>query len=61
MAALIPRRLALLSVQSGRLALVEPPYETAPVNVSLLYRKDRLAEPPVAWMRGLLSEAAVGL
>ena len=61
MAALIPRRLALLSVQSGRLALIEPPYETAPVNVSLLYRKDRLSEPPIAWMRALLSNAAVGL
>ena len=31
------------------------------MDVTLLYRKDRLAEPPVAWMRGLLSEAAVGL
>jgi len=61
MAALIPRRLALLSVQSGRLALIEPPYETAPVNVSLLYRKDRLAEPPMAWMRALISDAGVGI
>ena len=61
MAALIPRRLALLSVQSGRLALVEPPYETAPVNVSLLYRKDRLAEPPIAWMRDVINDAAVGI
>jgi DNA-binding transcriptional LysR family regulator len=61
MAALIPRRLALLSVQSGRLALVEPPYETAPVDVSLLYRKDRLAEPPIAWMRAVISDAAAGI
>jgi DNA-binding transcriptional LysR family regulator len=61
MAALIPRRLALLSVQSGRLALIEPPYETAPVNVSLLYRDDRLAEPPIAWMRALISDAAIGI
>jgi DNA-binding transcriptional LysR family regulator len=61
MAALIPRRLALLSVQSGRLALIEPPYETAPVNVSLLYRKDRLSEPPIAWMRDVISDAAIGI
>jgi DNA-binding transcriptional LysR family regulator len=61
MAALIPRRLALLSAQAGRLALIEPPYETAPVNVSLLYRKDRLAEPPIAWMRKLIGDAAVGV
>ena len=58
MAALIPRRLALLSAQSGRLALIEPPYESAAVDVTLLYRKDRLAEPPVTWMRELLIEAA---
>jgi DNA-binding transcriptional LysR family regulator len=61
MAALIPRRLALLSAQGGRLALIEPPYETAPVNVTLLYRKDRLAEPPIAWMRALISDAATGI
>jgi DNA-binding transcriptional LysR family regulator len=58
MAALIPRRFALLSAQSGRLALIEPPYETPPVDVTLLYRKDRLAEPPMAWMREVLSDAA---
>jgi len=58
MAALIPRRFALLSAQSGRLALLEPPYETPPVDVTLLYRKDRLAEPPMAWLREVLSDAA---
>ncbi|MFI4934660.1 MAG: LysR family transcriptional regulator [Caulobacterales bacterium] len=58
MAALIPRRLALLSAQGGRLALIEPPYQSPSVDVTLLYRKDRLAEPPIAWMRRLLSEAA---
>jgi DNA-binding transcriptional LysR family regulator len=61
MAALIPRRLALLSAQSGRLALIDPPYETPPVEVTLLYRKDRLAEPPIAWMRGIISDAAQGV
>jgi|SRR6185437_8777467 len=61
MAALIPRRLALLSAESGRLALIEPPYETPPVDVALLYRKDRLAEPPITWMRTQISEAARGL
>jgi DNA-binding transcriptional LysR family regulator len=61
MAALIPRRLALLSAQSGRLALIEPPYETPPVNVALLYRKDRLSEPPMAWLRGVFDDALVGI
>jgi DNA-binding transcriptional LysR family regulator len=61
MAALVPRRLALLSAQSGRLALIEPPYETPPVDLTLLYRKDRLAEPPIAWMRTVLREVAAGV
>jgi DNA-binding transcriptional LysR family regulator len=61
MAALIPRRFALLSAQSGRLALIEPPYETPPVDVTLLYRKDRLAEAPMAWMRDLIGVAAATL
>ena len=57
MAALIPRRFALLSAQSGRLALIDPPYETPPVDLFLLYRKDRMAEPPMAWMRELINDA----
>jgi DNA-binding transcriptional LysR family regulator len=61
MAALIPRRFALLSAQSGRLALIEPPYEAPPADVTLLYRKDRLAEPPMAWMREVLTRAAAGI
>ena len=56
MAALIPRRLALLSAQSGRLQLIEPPYESPPLDVTLLYRRDRLEEPSIAWMRDLLME-----
>ncbi|MET0274994.1 MAG: LysR family transcriptional regulator, partial [Phenylobacterium sp.] len=50
MAALIPRRLALLSAQSGRAALIDPPYPSPPVDVNLMYLKDRLADPAVAWM-----------
>ncbi|MFI4972967.1 MAG: LysR family transcriptional regulator [Caulobacterales bacterium] len=61
MAALIPRRLALLSAQGGRLSLIDPPYASPPVDVTLLYRKDRLAEPPIAWMRALLADAAAEL
>jgi len=61
MAALIPRRFASLAAQGGRVALIEPPYETPPVDVSLLYRADRLAEPPIAWMRQVISEVAAGV
>lgn len=61
MATLIPRRLAQLSAQSGRVMLIEPPYESPPVDVSLLYLKDRLADPAVAWMRDLIRAVAASL
>ena len=53
MAALAPRRLALVWAQNNLVSLIEA-CECPPAVVSLLYRKDRLAEAPVAWMRGLL-------
>ena len=61
MATLIPRRLALLSAQSGRVRLIEPPYESPSVDVSLLYLKDRLAEPAIVWMRDLIRTVAATL
>lgn len=61
MAALIPRRLALISAQSGRIALIEPPYPSPAVEVTLLYLKERLNEPAIAWMRGLIRSVASNL
>jgi DNA-binding transcriptional LysR family regulator len=61
MATLAPRRLALLSAQSGRLALIEPPYPSPPVEVTLLYLRERLNEPAVAWMRDLIRGVAATL
>ena len=61
MATLLPRRLALMSAQSGRVKLFEPPYDSPAVDVSLLYLKDRLAEPAVAWMHGVIRNVAGGL
>jgi DNA-binding transcriptional LysR family regulator len=58
MAALIPRRLALLSAARGTLKLIEPPYASPPVEVGLTYLRERLSEPPIAWMRDLLRDAA---
>lgn len=58
MATLIPRRLALLSAQGGRVQLIEPPYESPSVDVSLLYLKERLAEPAMVWMRDLIRTVA---
>jgi DNA-binding transcriptional LysR family regulator len=61
MAALIPRRLAMLSAQSGRLVLIEPPYPSPAVEVTLVYLKERLNEPAIAWMRELVRDVAAGL
>ena len=61
MATLIPRRLALLSAQGGRVQLIDPPYESPTVDVSLLYLKERLAEPAIAWMHDLIRTVAASL
>ncbi|MBS0331796.1 MAG: LysR family transcriptional regulator [Proteobacteria bacterium] len=61
MATLIPRRLALLSAAGGRVQLIDPPYDSPTVDVSLLYLRERLAEPAIAWMRDLIREVAAGL
>lgn len=61
MATLVPRRLALLSAQSGRLALIEPPYPSPPVEVTLLYLRERLNEPAIAWMRDVIRSIGAAL
>jgi DNA-binding transcriptional LysR family regulator len=61
MATLIPRRLAMLSAQGGRVKLIEPPYESPSVDVSLLYLRERLAEPAIVWMRDLIRAVAATL
>lgn len=61
MAALIPRRLALISAQSGRIQLIEPPYPSPAVEVTLLYLNERMNEPAVAWMRDLIRAVAAKL
>ena len=61
MTALIPRRLALLSAQSGRVKLIDPPYDSPAVDLTLLFLKERLAEPAIAWMRDTIRAAAASL
>jgi DNA-binding transcriptional LysR family regulator len=36
----------------------EPPYASPAVEVGLLYRRDRMGEPAVAWFLDLLAAAA---
>jgi len=61
MATLIPRRLATLSAAGGRVKLVEPPYASPPVDISIIYLKDRLADPAIAWLRDQIRAVADGL
>ncbi len=61
MATLIPRRLALLSAQGGRVRLIDPPYESPRVDVALVYLRERLAEPAIAWMHAQIRAVAAGL
>jgi DNA-binding transcriptional LysR family regulator len=61
MVTLIPRRLALLSAQHGRVKLIEPPYQSPTVELSLIYLKERLVEPAISWMRDLICDTAAGI
>ena len=61
MMALVPRRLALAAAESGRLQLIDPPYQSPVVEVHLVYRRDRLSDPSTAWMRDQLAALAQAL
>ena len=61
MATMLPRRLARRPADSGHAVLIEPPYAAPTVDVTLLYLKERLAEPAIAWMHGLIRNIAAGL
>ena len=56
MAALIPRRLGLISQRVGLLELIEPPHASVEFEMSLLILQERLNEPAVAWMAKQLIE-----
>jgi DNA-binding transcriptional LysR family regulator len=60
MATLVPRRLAR-TWTAGRLKLIEPPYPSPQVDIALILLRDRLEEPPIAWMRELLHAVAAKL
>lgn len=58
MVTMIPRRLAQVWAQGSRLTLIEPPYASPSVSISLLYLKERLAERPIVWLRDLIRSTA---
>ena len=61
MAALAPRRLAERAVQKGSLQLLEPPYESPPVEVGVLQMRDRASDPAQVWLMQLLAESAAAI
>lgn len=56
MATLVPRRLAGPWAEAGLLKLIAPPYLSPPVDIGLMFLKDRLQEAPIAWLRSLIQE-----
>jgi DNA-binding transcriptional LysR family regulator len=61
MAAMVPRRLALGKGAEGRVAILpalQPPFT---LEIGAVFREDRLVGPAVAWLSGILAEAAAGL
>jgi DNA-binding transcriptional LysR family regulator len=61
MAALAPRRLAERAVQLGALQILEPPYETPPVEIGVLHMRERAGDPAQIWLLDLLTESARNL
>ena len=58
MAALVPRRLAAISIDAGRASALDTPYVSPVGEVGLLHRKDRLKDPAQAWFINLVAETA---
>jgi DNA-binding transcriptional LysR family regulator len=61
MAALAPRRLAERAVQKGSLQLLEPPYESPPVEIGVLQMRDRASDPAQVWFTQLLEESCAAI
>jgi|KBSSwiStaDraftv2_1062776.scaffolds.fasta_scaffold03642_8 DNA-binding transcriptional LysR family regulator len=58
---LVPRRLAVDAALSAPFRLIEPPYESPRIELTLFYLRDRLAEPGLAWMRDLIRSTALAV
>jgi DNA-binding transcriptional LysR family regulator len=61
MAALTPRRLAEIFAEPYGLKLFAPPYQSDPVAVEALWRRDLSDSAAMDWLRGCLRVAAAGL
>lgn len=61
LAALAPLRLARNFQDVYNLAIFDPPYETRPIEMTALWRRDHGAHPAVAWLGDLVLEAGAAL
>lgn len=59
MAALMPRRIALMRPPVGALKIIKPPGASVRVGVGMLARADRIASPDLAWLAGQLRAVSV--
>jgi DNA-binding transcriptional LysR family regulator len=58
MAALVPRRLARMSVEAGRASMLDTPYVSPVGEIGILHRRDRLKDPAQAWFVKLVADTA---
>jgi DNA-binding transcriptional LysR family regulator len=61
MAALLPRRQAMLGLQKGKLILVEPDHRPVPVSFGAVIRASEAETGPTAWLLRMIAEAAAGI
>jgi len=61
MAALLPRRVALSAANRYRLRIFEPPYESGPMTVSMLWPVTQGEDAGNLWLRALFQEVAAGI
>lgn len=61
MATLAPRRLAKAYLRQEQFALLDPPYASPTLAISLIYRRDSADDPARAWLLAQLAEAAATL
>jgi DNA-binding transcriptional LysR family regulator len=61
MAALVPRRLALIAGGDGRVVILPALQPLATLEIGAVFRQDRLIDPAVSWLAHVLAEAGSAL
>lgn len=61
MAALLPRRLAMLAADRGKVVVIEPAHTPPPTLFGAVSAADQSPDGPIAWLLDLLKDAAAGV